>query len=111
MKLITVPKTPEAMERLDFDQCSPEELFEVELNQEQFDQLWNTGVLDRLNEKLGLMIDDYEDESITTRTKLRNAQAIVALQLAQEGGTEVVQTLNKLIEKAIECRTGVFFYF
>lgn len=111
MKLISVPKTPDAMQRLDFDECKSEELLEVDLGQDEFDALWDSGIFAELNEKIGLLIDDYEEESITQLSQLRHAQAIVALALTQDDQPSSMSALKQQIDKAIEFKTGVFFFF
>lgn len=111
MRLITVPKTKDAMERFEFDNAKAEELIEVKLPDEQFERLWSTGIFAELSEKLVKLIDDYEYEEIKTLSELRHAQAIIDYQVSQQEDVEDLRVLLEVFEKAIEYRTGVFFYF
>ncbi len=68
------------------------------------------GVLNELNEKLGIMIDDYEDESITME-QLPGARKIVSNYIKRKQSVKsLVDLLNQIILAEQKC-AGVFFYF
>ena len=74
------------------------------------DPLWEIGVLNELNEKLGIMIDDYEDESITME-QLPGARKIVSNYIKRKQSVKsLVDLLNQIILAEQKC-AGVFFYF
>ncbi|HDL8787539.1 TPA: hypothetical protein PXS75_002325, partial [Yersinia enterocolitica] len=50
MKSITVPVSTEAMNRLDFDECIAGDLIEMNLDEPEFEKIWNSGVFDKLND-------------------------------------------------------------
>ncbi len=62
MKLISVPLTREAMHRLNYNQCIPGDLEELELDDEVYREIWSTNFFDIINKELDTNIDDYEDE-------------------------------------------------
>lgn len=68
------------MARLDMDEATDEELAVLQLGPEDFDALWQTGVLQDLNERLDILIDDYEDESVrgSISCGLRTASSRIA---------------------------------
>ena len=110
MKLIAVPLSQAAMERLDYDSNQDGDLCEIALADCDYKVLWETGVLDELNSKLGIMIDDYEDEFIRI-AQLPLAKKIVlnCVQIKQDV-KPLLELLNQ-IELAEQKNTGVFFYF
>lgn len=110
MKIISVPVNLEAMNRLDYDICEESDLIEINLDNEDFRVLWETGVLDVLNKKLGIMIDDFEDESIGTE-QIPLAKAIVAKFAELIPNVKVLKDLKYLVDVAEEKKTGVFFFF
>ncbi|MGI0118330.1 hypothetical protein [Zooshikella sp. RANM57] len=109
MKIISVPLTQEAMHRLDLDQSLEGDLKELTLSDSEFSVLWSSGVLDDLNEELDLLIDDFEDESITGE-KLEQA-LIITQHNKHYINTPIVNALAKQLELAISKSTGVFFFF
>jgi len=111
MKTIVVPTTIEAMEKLDFDACTPDDLVELRLSENEYNELWQSGVLDTLNQQLGLLIDDYEDESIIEEDKLLEAKNIVKNSVLKTKNVQVISKLLNQIELALRNNTGVFFYF
>ncbi len=112
MKYISVPTNQEAMARLDLDQCIMGDLIEFTLNKVDYAALWSTGVIDEINEKLNVSIDDYEDERITGIEKLTEAKRIVESKKALNKSNDIIiDNLLLQINSAIENNTGVFFFF
>lgn len=109
MRIIVVPFDAEALQRLDFDQSLPGDLEELQLTEEVFDSLADSGVLDSLNATLGVMIDVYEDESIEGLPQL-----FLTLDILSEAYSrtklEVILKVMHLCRRAIERNTGIFFY-
>ena len=64
MKVIVVPKNSEAAGRLDLDDNVDGDLHEFKITDEDFNELWRSGLIAALNERLGLMIDEFEDETL-----------------------------------------------
>lgn len=110
MKIITVPKNKDAMEKLDYDNASPDDLFEVKLSNDEFIKLWNAGVFATINNKCGTMISEYEDDQITDIEDLENLIATLELQEYDEI-EYLVQKIIDSLKKAVLFGTGIFFFF
>ena len=111
MKMIVVPLDTRAMERLDMDEAADAELNTLELDQLDFDELWNSGVFQALNDKLETVIDDYEDESIQGAGTLKLAERIIAELIEANPKIANLRRLRELAEFAADKNTGLFFYF
>ena len=100
-RLIVVPTSKEAEQRLDYDKCKDSDLIEYNLNEKEFDELCD---------KLGLMIDDYESEEIL-EDKLKNLEDFMEYYLGKNPRNILLRNLNDLFQVAYKKRTGVFFFF
>ena len=78
MKLISVPLTREAMHRLNYNQCIPGDLEELELDNDVYREIWSTNFFDIINKELDTNIDDYEDESICDNNRLNRLLNIIS---------------------------------
>lgn len=112
-KYITVPKDREAMMALDYNLASSEQLFEIVLHEDQFNLLWSSGIFQSINEIASVNIDYSEDESITDLSLLKKilSSDFLYRDYSNEELTGLVSQLKNLILKAIDCETGIFFYF
>lgn len=111
MKTIAVPKIADVKELLDINQCPADQLEELVLPQEQFDKLLSTGLFKEINRICGLMIDDYEDESVSEMVAV---QAVIELIQSKQWDDDVNDSMKKiesLFVKAKEYNTSVHFYF
>jgi hypothetical protein len=109
-RLIVVPTSKEAEQRLDYNKCTDNDLIEYNLNEVEFDELYDIGFFAELNDKLGLMIDDYESEEIL-EDKLKNLEDVMECYLGENPRNILLSNLNNLFQVAYEKRTGVFFFF
>nr|CBX69845.1 hypothetical protein YEW_DX16730 [Yersinia enterocolitica W22703] len=109
MKSITVPVSTEAMNRLDFDECIAGDLIEMNLDEPEFEKIWNSGVFDKLNDSLGVNIDIYEDESLIGVDTLVKAKNM--LEKNFDHSDHSIKQLLSMINKAIEYKTGIFSFF
>ncbi|TDQ51319.1 hypothetical protein [Permianibacter aggregans] len=110
MKLLTVPVSKDAIERLDLDACFDGDLIEVALSEEEFNELWGTGIFNVLNDQLSVMIDDFEDESISN-DKLSDAWVLVKAKLEGMPDCAPLKRLLSQIENAQRFNTEIYFYF
>lgn len=111
MKCIAVPVNPEAMNRLDYDQCQEGDLVEVIFEEHDYNELWDSGIIEILNNQLGKNIDDYEDENITDLDELRQCKVIIGERINIVPSSIILEKLNSQVNLAIDYKTGVFFYF
>ena len=111
MKNITVPINQEAMEKLNYDECEENELVEFFLDEEQYKELWDSKVLEAINKKIDIIIDDFEDESICDIESLKLSRVIVIDFIKTNSPNNSLKKLLELIDISIENKTGVFFYF
>lgn len=84
MKIICTPLTSEAMALLDLDDCPDSLLESISLSHEECEKLLESGALEAINETLGKIIDDYEDEAIYTTDELSKTLAILKDHLTRE---------------------------
>jgi hypothetical protein len=113
MKTICVPKNQQALARLDTNSSIENDLIEVTLSNEVYSEVERTGLFSVINKDYGTLIDDYEDDSIVDETILNS---IVNDQLFEKLSTSsavkpTILEIKNLFLKAIEYKTGVFFYF
>ena len=110
MKTICVPLTIEAMRLLDINDCPDHLLESTSLTEEEHEQLLEARALEKINNTIGKIIDEYEDESITTPKELKETLQILKTHL----NTKNSKILNKIIHLnalAINRNTGLFFFF
>jgi hypothetical protein len=98
------------MERLDLDECLLGDLEELQLPEEHYAKLLQSGVIEKINSSLGKLIDENEDESIQGNIELTKSLNILtnAYEHTEFEILEKIITLNKL---ALKSKTGLFFYF
>lgn len=77
MKTITVPLSKEAMHRLDYNESIDGDLLELELSDNELHILNKVNLFETINYKLGLNIDDYEDENLHDMSKIENLNEIL----------------------------------
>lgn len=109
MKYILVPTSQEAMIRLDSDECIEGDLIEAVINDEQFNKLFHSGLIDFVNKQFDVLIDEYEDAKITNIDDLKTLSLFLEQKFS--GGDEVFSVLKKQVAYAIKYNTGVFFFF
>ena len=96
------------MKRLDMDLCIDGDLKELQLDELDYQKLWESGVFDELNNHLGIIIDDYEDEMIPLE-KLQ--EAIKVVERFSHENYNIISSFIVLLKIALERKTGMFFYF
>jgi CBS-domain-containing membrane protein len=82
----------------------------VEIQQKDIDDLWSIGILDELNDKLGLMIEEAEDESIVGKNSLLMAESIVNRYVIQHPDNKYLRIVHDLINEAFDKNTGLYIY-
>lgn len=110
MKTISVPLNALAMQRLDMDEAQPGDLAELILTNDQYADLSKSGVIEKINQTLGTLIDEYEDESIQGQKNLETSLEFFT-DAFNSSHLEVFNDIVKLNKIAIEKETGLFFYF
>ncbi|OQP57955.1 hypothetical protein A3860_39565 [Niastella vici] len=112
-KIITVPKNQLALKALDYDSATADQLYEISLSESQFKDLWDTGIFDRINEMANVNIDYFEDEQITNKAILEKiiSNGVFEVNFSDISINETVKEVKGLFMKAIQCETGVFFFF
>lgn len=112
-RLIVVPKDKNAMEELDYDRATPDQLFTIEIEEDSFNTLWNSGFFQVMNNITGLNIDIYEDESITDIEALTNVLSsnVFNLDFPNMEIVKIVGDIKEAFQKAIFYGTGVFLFF
>ena len=107
MKTITVPLSMEAMKRLNFDCNIAGDLIELDISP-QFYKLFTNGFFSEINQKLNIIIDDYEDEKILGLDNLERLASIV-MNYFLRFKDEIYLKIHALVMEAIQKNTGVFF--
>ena len=111
MKTIAVPLTKAAEKRLDYNECNTGDLLELELNDCDFEKIWNTDLFYKLNNALSIMIDEFEDEKILNEKNIDKAIVIIDEIIAENTNINSLVHIKKLFATAKECKSGVYFYF
>ncbi len=108
-KLIVVPRTSEAMERLDYDQAADSELIQIKLEYEDYISLYQNGFWNGLSEAMECNIDDHEDEQVVDGGKLANG--VRFCRGLDQKESDPIKKISKILEDAQKLRTGIYFYF
>lgn len=108
-KTITVPKDKQAEVDLDYDKASPEQIFEVKLTDEEFNELNAAGVFDLMNDLTSALIDEFESAEITIKEDLQKVLASDIFE--RQIKNERLNQIKVLFEEAIKRDTGVYFFF
>ena len=110
-RCIIVPKNAEAANKLNYNLANPEELIEIALTEDDFNQLEKSRFFDFLNIIADVNIDDYEDEVIEGRDKLQkvlNAMDTFNIDSQQK---LLLNNIKELFSEALLRNTSVQFYF
>ena len=110
MKILTVPRSKDAMNRLDYDKNIEGDLIELYLETSAFNELWKTKIFKEINSSLNIIIDICEDEKIEFN-KLKTAKAVVIRHVENSEATLGLIMLLGMINLAEKYETGLFFYF
>ena len=108
-KTISTFTSVEAMEKFINDVNSEEGFIDWNLTEEEFQQLWNSHLFHALNYGLDKLIDDYEWEDIIGIEALQKAYEVTEANTISK--LPVGQKLLTMLHKAIEYKTGIFFFF
>jgi hypothetical protein len=113
LKTICVPKSEDALKRLNYDQTIEGDLIEVILSEEVYNALLSTGIFVTFNTITGSNIDNFEDDSITDERALITVieSGILDITRYHYALEHIVIDLKLLFTEALKRRTGVFFYF
>ena len=109
LRTIVVPKDMDAEHALNYDEAKPDQLIEVVLNEIEFKDLWEDAFFERINNMADTNIDNYEDESIVDREKLRKVLSNDIFN--RSTNTSKINQIRGLFEEAIKRETGIYFYF
>ncbi|UKB78204.1 hypothetical protein [Chryseobacterium sp. MEBOG07] len=104
-KKIIVPKNKEAEIALDYDTASPEQIVELSITNDEFKELWNSGVFILINKISNSNIDDFEDEHITNLDSIHNS--LNELKKSYNSSDKI----NRMFELALSYETSIHFYF
>ena len=108
-RYITVPNDYEAMQALEYGNEEPNQVTEWKLLEEEFEQLYNLGIFELLNNECDIIIDDFESEWLENEAL---SKAIKILEKRYESNeTEVITKLKELVCLAIKSNTCVAFDF
>lgn len=110
---IVVPLSDAAVEALNYDRATPDELAQMAVDGAAMGRLFTCGVFDELNAALGLGIEEYEDAELAGRHQLAGAARIVGAYRDREEGPlqDDLARFFDLIQVARFRRTGVYFFF
>ena len=108
IRYIIVPKNQDAIMALDYDMAKPEQLIEWELSQDEFMELWNLKIFDKINTTCDTIIDDCEDENISEINDLIQCSLMIN---QMKNKQKSIQKFFIMIQYAIDFQTGIFFYF
>ena len=112
-RVITVPKDKIAEKALDFDEATTEQLIELSIKEEDFLFMYQSGIIELINQEGGANIDDFEDDAVTGKENI--SKVIKALELKSNlrdhARHQLIQNVSSLFNEAFNRDTGVYFYF
>jgi t-SNARE complex subunit (syntaxin) len=112
IKTVLVANDQAAMTAIDYDTERPDQIIKLELTADELDYLFTSGLVDEINEVCEAMIDDFEDDMITSHPKLR--AGLTTLESYQNRNTRYsafVGNLINLFKEALARDTAIYFYF
>lgn len=98
------------MRLLDINDCPDHLLESVSLTEEEYQYLLESRALEKINNTIGKIIDEYEDDTITIPQELKESLQILKTHLNPKNS----KALNKIIhlnKLALNIKTGLFFFF
>ncbi|MCR5610026.1 MAG: hypothetical protein K6G26_13285 [Lachnospiraceae bacterium] len=108
-RYIRVPKNQKAVKDYDNGIIEDNQVEEILLTQEVFDELYKSGVFSIINDKCDIIIDDYEDEVLTLE-KVPVALEVVN-DLCSVNTSNNLKELKRMLELALKYKTIVGFDF
>lgn len=111
-RYIVTPLDKKSLDELNFGEeasnCS-----RLDLSDDEFLCLYKSGILDEINIKLNVFVDDYEQVAIFEKDKLDGLLLIVNDYCSwhQFSLKRILSKLSLEIDKAIRNETGIFFMF
>jgi hypothetical protein len=110
---IIVPKTKDAEFALDYDEATDDQLDTLTITKKYYQDFWTSGLLDLMNGLSPLsLIEDYENACINDPVII--ATVLATLKNKQGFSYSLAPALTEefivLFEKALERKTGVYFY-
>ena len=110
-RYIVVPKTVEVANRLDKNLVSPNELIEITLSDEDFNDLEKSGFFYYLNNLVSVNIDDYEDELIEGEDNIKKVINSISTFNGNSRQKSLLEEIKRLFKEALLRNTAVYFYF
>lgn len=110
-RVIVVPKTEEAEKALDFDMAEDHQLSIVQIDNDQFYQLWDIGLFSNINHLVGVLIDDYENEKITNKNDIERIVIFLNNLAIPTGLATIIDEIKDVFIEAIKRNRGVYFFF
>lgn len=109
-KVITVPKSPAAAQRLDYNQAREHDLAEEHISDQEFHVLNTSGWIDEINSCCDVLIDEYEDEKIPSGWQLTQLERITE-RFSRHHQDAVFKKIQRAAQLAERLNTEVRFYF
>lgn len=110
MKQACVPVDKQAASRLNIGEEQDGDLIELSLNARDFNLLFSSGWVRAVNDQLGVLIDDFEDEHIEGQEKLLDLVTISEI-FSENTGETVFRKLAELAVQAVNRKTSFHLYF
>lgn len=110
-KTIVVPIDKIAALDLDFDEADLETLIELEIDNEQFYELFKAGFFDKINHICNTNIDDFEDEKIEDRQDMITVIDMIERLNLEYYNKQLIDDIKNMFNEGLRRDTGVYFYF
>ncbi|NJK83587.1 MAG: hypothetical protein HC912_06965 [Saprospiraceae bacterium] len=110
-RIITVPKDKIAEKALDYNESVGSQLIELSVTEEDFQFMFQCGIIELVNREGEANIDDFEDDVITGKERLN--RVITALRSIADSSVnnELIINVIRLFDEAKNRDTGIYFYF
>lgn len=112
-RLIIVPKNSVSEQLLLHNKAIKNQLFELYLNEKEFNTLYKKGFFKLINQIALTNIDDYEDDCLQGEEKIRNVLEVIKSEkdFFDPNFNNIVEQIIIIFGEALNRGTGVYFYF
>jgi hypothetical protein len=110
---VVVPRDPESMELLYRSEAWEADLIMVPIDREQLRQIFSSGLIKKINDAFGIMIDEYEEDDIVGGDQIKIFKQILSDFRNETSDLTFIDfflvKFEMLADKALELNTGIFF--
>jgi len=109
---IFVPKNINAKDALDKGKTKVSDIEKLVLSKQEFDYIYDNGIIDAINNIADILISDYEEELIQDIFKIEKIQKYLKNYSKKNNcNFDLISKLLNMFENAMIYKLGIYFYF